>query len=175
MGEMREAGVKILLGRGTVALILGIPAFLCGYFSIGIAIGNATVFDPRDLLVVSAAALAGPAGGGLSGFLAGLGGPDISVMLLFYTIGGTLSGFLARILTGRGEWLGGSALGLGACYPLAGLLAIAKGYWDWIAPLALQSLVMQCVSILVLSIIQSLGLHAIIAGEGPGGSLGGVV
>lgn len=173
MREMRIVGVKNHLVKGVVAVTFGLSAFLCGYSSIVFAIGNAPVFDPRDLLVVSAAALAGPAGGGLAGFLAGLGGPDISIMLPLYTLGGILSGSLARFLLARGDWLGGSALGLGACYPIAGLLSVAYGYWDGIVPLAFQSLVMQSASILVLSAIQSFGLDRFTTAGGPGGSSAG--
>lgn len=73
-----------------------------------------------------------------------------------YALGGILSGLLAGFLRREKRWMPGAALGLGACYPLAGLLMMGMGLWDRIAALAFQALVMQFTCILVLSIIGSL-------------------
>jgi len=151
---------RITLERDAgVILSFGISSFVIGYFSLQLSIGSAPVFDPRDILVACAGALAGPVGGGLVGFLAGIGGSEPLVPVLLYTMGGILTGFIARALVAEKKWVPGAALGLGISYPLVGLFMMATGLWDRIAALAFQSLVMLFTCILVLSIIQSLDPH----------------
>lgn len=153
---MADTDLKRLLIKTGIIFSLSACSFIAGYFSLQLTIGSAPVFDPRDILVVFAGALAGPVGGGLVGIFAGAGGSNPSVYLLLYCLGGTLTGFIARFLQAEKKWIPASVLGLGVCYPLAGLLMIAMGLWDRIAALAFQALIMQFTSILVLSIIGSL-------------------
>ena len=142
--------------KAGVVLTLGICSFITGYFSLQLTLGNAPIFDPRDILVTCAGALAGPAGGGIAGFLAGAGGPEPSIHVPLYTLGGIFTGLIARYLVAGRKWVPGAVLGLGACYPLAGLLMMVSGYSNKIAALAFQSLIMQFCCILILSILQSL-------------------
>jgi len=148
---------RIRLGRKAgVILSLGAGSFIAGYFSLQLTIGSAPVFDPRDILVVCGGVLAGPVGGGLVGLSAGIAGQEPPVFVPLYALGGILSGLLAGFLRREKRWMPGAALGLGACYPLAGLLMMGMGLSDRIAALAFQALVMQFTCILVLSIIGSL-------------------
>ncbi|MDH7509601.1 MAG: LytS/YhcK type 5TM receptor domain-containing protein [Methanolinea sp.] len=153
---MDDTGRTRLARKAGVILSLWTGSFIAGYFSLQLTVGSAPVFDPRDILVICGGVLAGPVGGGLVGLSAGLAGQEPAVFVPFYTLGGILTGLFAGFLRREKRWIPGAALGLGACYPLAGLLMMGMGLGDRIAALAFQALVMQFTCILVLSIIGSL-------------------
>jgi LytS/YehU family sensor histidine kinase len=169
---MDETARKRLARKAAVILSLSTGSFITGYFSLQLALGSAPVFDPRDILVICGGVLAGPIGGGLVGISAGVSGQEPSVFVPLYTLGGILTGLYAGYLRQEKKWMPGAVLGLGACYPLAGLLMITTGLWDGIAALAFQALVMQFTCILVLSIIGSLDPDVFTWEDGAGGSPG---
>jgi len=158
-GEMYDCNRATLERYAGVILSFGISSFAIGYLSLQLTIGSAPVFDPRDILVTCAGVFAGPLGGGLVGLLAGIGGSDPLVSVILYTLGGIMTGYIARTFMAEKNWVPGAALGLGISYSLVGLVMIASGSWNRIASLAFQSLIMVFTCIFVLSIIQSLDPH----------------
>lgn len=147
---------SILARKAVVIASLGAAALISGYFGLALSLGTATVMDTRDILVVCAGVLAGPAGGALVGLLAGLPGPDPLSEVLLYMVGGLAVGFIARYCAANREWMPTAALGLGFGYVLSGAILMFTSWYDAVAALAFKSLIMLNICILVLSIIDSL-------------------
>ena len=139
-----------------VILCLGLAAFLCGFFSLFFLIGTAVVLDPRDILVIFAGVLTGPAGGALVGLLAGFPGSDPLVEIPMYIVSGIAAGFISRYCIDHRVWMPYAALGLGCGYILAGIGLMVTAWYGMVAELAFRSLIMINISILILFIIDSL-------------------
>lgn len=139
-----------------VTASLGAAALVSGYFSLALSIGTSPVMDPRDILVVCAGVLAGPAGGALVGLLAGLVGMDPLSEVFLYMVGGLATGIIARYCAKNRMWMPTAALGLGCGYVVAGAVLMFTSWYDAVAALAFRSLIMLNVCILILYIIDSL-------------------
>ena len=147
---------RILARRIGVTATLGVAAVISGYFSLALSIGTSPVLDPRDIIVVCAGVLAGPAGGALVGLLAGIVAPDPLSEISLYMVGGLATGVIARHCAKNRLWMPTAVLGLGCGYVAAGAVLMFTSWYDAVAALAFRSLIMLNVCILLLSIIDSL-------------------
>jgi len=143
-------------GRYAIISYLAIAAFLIGYESFFLRIGDAVVIDPRDACVVCAGVLTGPAGGAIVGLLAGFPGSDPYVEIPAYIVSGIAVGVISRYCIAHRKWISSAALGLGLGYVLHGVLLVYTSWFDDLAALAFRSLVMLTICILLLDIIDSL-------------------
>jgi len=148
-----------------VVAALGAAALTSGYFSLALSIGTSPVLDPRDIIVVCAGVLAGPAGGAVVGLLAGIAGPDPLSEVSLYMVGGFVTGIIARYCMKNRVWIPTAALGLGCGYIVAGAVLMLTSWYDAVAALAFRSLIMLNVCILVLYIIDSLDTRVFLWGH----------
>jgi len=154
MGE--QMNIAIPARKIGVVAVLGAAAVISSFFSIVLSIGTSPVMDPRDILVVCAGVLAGPAGGALVGLIAGLVGPDPLSEVTLFMVGGLATGLISRYCMKNRVWIPTAALGLGFGYITAGAVLMITSWYDAVAALAFRSLIMLNVCILVLYIIDSL-------------------
>lgn len=152
----KNMNTAILARRTGIILCLGVAALVSGYFSLALSVGTATVMDPRDILVVCAGVLTGPAGGALVGFMAGFPGSDPLVEISLYMVSGLAVGAIARYCVVHKVWMPFAALGLGCGYVLAGSLLMVTSWYGEVAAYAFRSLIMQNICILFLYILDSL-------------------
>lgn len=151
---MRDIPLPAL--RCAIIVCLAIAALLIGYFSLYLNVGGADIMDPRDIIVVCAGVLTGPAGGAIVGLLAGFPGSDPFVEIPMYMVSGIAVGVLSRYCIAHRVWIPYAALGLGCGYILQGILLMYTSWYGEIATLAFRSLIMLTICILLLYIIDSL-------------------
>ena len=129
----------------------GGAAYVLRVLNLAIPIGGPFVIDVRGVPGIVGAALSGPMGGIVVGFLTGLPGSFPIVDIPSFVLSYFLVGVLTRILP-RGKWL--SALGSLAGYPVAAFvvwqLGLMPTFWIALVSLIPRAVVITPVQLLLL-------------------------